>query len=218
MIITFSGLDGAGKSTQIGKLTRFLHQRGNIVYYVWSRGGYTPGMELVKAVFRGILGRSLPSSGHSQTRTESLSSPWVSYLWLTAAMLDLIFLYGVVVRLRSQLGQVVICDRYLGDTALDFSLNLSQVEFEKMRLWRLLIWVTPKPDNSFLLLMPVSISIERSKLKQEPFPDSKERLEKRLTVYQDGALFDEYERIDALQGIEVIEEQIKKKLGLLDAS
>ena len=98
MIITFSGMDGAGKSTQIGKLSRFVHQRGNIVYYVWSRGGYTPGMELVKWMVRGILRRILPSSGHNQTRTELLSSPWVSYLWLTAAMLDLIFLYYKVYR------------------------------------------------------------------------------------------------------------------------
>ena len=83
-----------------------------------------------------------------------------------------------------------------------------------MRLWWLLVWFTPKPDNSFLLLLPVSISIERSKLKQEPFPDNKETLEKRLAVYQGGVLFDGYERIDALQRIEVIEEQIKKKLAL----
>ena len=217
MIITFSGLDGAGKSTQIGKLTRFLHQRGNMVYYVWSRGGYTPGMELVKGVFRGILGKKLPSSGHSQSRTESLSSPWVSYLWLSAAMLDLIFLYGVVVRLRSQLGQVVICDRYLGDTFLDFSLNFPQVEFEKMGLWWFLVWVTPKPDNSFLLLLPVSISIERSQLKQEPFPDSEETLEKRLEVYKSSSWFEGCVRIDGLQKIEVIAEQIQNSIVLLDA-
>jgi hypothetical protein len=40
-----------------------------------------------------------------------------------------------------------------------------------------------------LFLLPVDESIRRSKLKNEPFPDSKEVLESRLSVYKTSDLF-----------------------------
>ena len=47
-MIAFSGLDGAGKSTQIDLLRKkFLNERKS-VFVFWSRGGYTPGMLFFK--------------------------------------------------------------------------------------------------------------------------------------------------------------------------
>ena len=63
-----------------------------------------------------------------------------------------------------------------------------------------------------MLLLPISVSMERSKLKDEPFPDSEETLVKRLAVYQSSSWFSEYERIDALQGVDDIAAQIQRSL------
>ena len=41
-LITFSGLDSAGKSTQIDKVINYLNLKKQKVRLVWSRGGYTP--------------------------------------------------------------------------------------------------------------------------------------------------------------------------------
>ena len=85
--------------------------------------------------------------------------------------------------------RVIICDRYIQDTLLDFNQNFSGVFNEQMFLWKLLLFVCPSPSLHFLLYVPVEVSMHRSKLKNEPFPDSKEVLEFRLNKYLDESLF-----------------------------
>ena len=48
MIIVFSGVDCAGKSTQIELLKKEFLGQGIESQSLWSRGGYTPGFELLK--------------------------------------------------------------------------------------------------------------------------------------------------------------------------
>ena len=55
MLISFSGLDCAGKSTQISLLKEYLQGKGYEVSEVWSRGGYTPGIETMKKILRTLL-------------------------------------------------------------------------------------------------------------------------------------------------------------------
>ncbi len=50
-MIAFSGLDGAGKSTQIDLVTDFYTKKGNTSVVLWSRGGYSPGMMFFKSFF-----------------------------------------------------------------------------------------------------------------------------------------------------------------------
>jgi thymidylate kinase len=78
----------------------------------------------------------------------------------------------------------VICDRYLWDTWIDFRLNFPQERIDGWLIWRVLRKVTPQPDITFLLLIPVSESQHRSQLKEEPFPSSAKDLTQRLQVYE----------------------------------
>ena len=50
-MIAISGLDGAGKSTQISLLKSSFESNGRNVWIFWNRGGYTPGIELIKFYF-----------------------------------------------------------------------------------------------------------------------------------------------------------------------
>ena len=210
MIVVFSGMDCAGKSTQIDKLTRSFQKNGKRVFYIWSRGGYTSGIEWLKRGIRFILGRKIPDAGRTKARTQKLSKPWIARLWLTVAMFDLMILYGIILRFRSLIGQVVICDRYLGDTALDFSINFPHMKFKNMLLWKFLVWFTPTPDKSFLLWIPVDESIKRGKMKNEPFPDDKETLEWRLKAYLNSDLFPDrlYLKLDCRQPIQDVSDAI----------
>jgi len=97
--------------------------------------------------------------------------------------------WGVYLRYKLITGHIVVCDRYLDDTHLDFLKNFPQVSLEKLLLWRMLLFVTPTADQSFLLWVSVSESIRRSKLKEEPFPDDKNTLERRLAAYLDENRF-----------------------------
>ena len=223
MIIVFSGSDGAGKSTQIDLLISSVTKSGHSACSIWSRGGYTPGFEFVKKALRTILGKKAIPSGKEDNRDRLISNSLVSRLWLIIAMLDLLVLYAIAIRIKSLFGKVVICDRYLGDTSIDFSLNFPNSNFEKMWMWRLLVAFSPKPDIGLLFNLPVEESMHRSKLKKEPFPDSEEVLEQRLKIYETSNLFSgkSWVKIDGLDSIDssayIIKKKVLSRLNLTNA-
>lgn len=214
MIIVFSGTDGAGKSTQIERLRQHLELKGERTHYLWSRGGYTPLISHFKEVLRKVLGKKLPKAGQSVNRDKILKKKSFASIWLTLAILDLILLYGFYVRFLSLTGKVVVCDRYVNDTYLDFKNNFPESFNSESLLWKILKSFIPKPDISYLLFVPVNVSQERSILKNEPFPDSKETLKFRLENYLDEKLFSSefYKKIDCQKTIDEIHQEIIKGL------
>ena len=183
-LFVFSGLDCAGKTTQINCLLDYLRLRRQDPVYFWSRGGYTPLFEKAKRLVRQTTGRVLVPAGQSARRTETFRKSWVRRLWLAVSLLDLLLVYGVSIRWWRMRGRPVVCDRYLWDTLVDFRLNFPAEQVQEWRLWRLLALLAPRPDVSFLLLIPVEESMRRSELKDEPFPDSPEVLAQRLEHYE----------------------------------
>jgi thymidylate kinase len=140
-----------------------------------------------------MLREKLPQPGASEYRQDKLSRPFIARIWLYVAIFDLIYLWGVYLRFQLLLRRVVICDRYLNDTKLDFSLNFPHVEFQKMFVWRVLCFVALKPNAAFLLWIPVEESMRRSILKDEPFPDTEKTLNWRLSAYMDKRQFSEHD-------------------------
>ena len=51
-VLVFSGLDCAGKSTQIDILEKTYSELGGKIFCFWSRGGYTPGFQFLKDCIR----------------------------------------------------------------------------------------------------------------------------------------------------------------------
>lgn len=184
MLIVFSGLDGSGKSTQIEILSNFLIEKKKKVFKFWSRGGYTPGFQFLKDLLRLILRKKLPPPGNSSRRSNALKNNKISRIWLFIAILDLIFFYCIYLQLKLLFGYIIVCDRYLIDTEIDFKLSYPQHDFEKWVFWRLLNKVAINPDFHFVSLINVEESIKRSKQKFEPFPDPPEILTKRLQFYK----------------------------------
>ena len=210
MIVSISGLDGAGKSTQIEMLTERLIKDGIATKIIWARGGYTPFFENLKKIVRRIGRNKVAPPGLSLKRKEQLAKPFVQRVWLIIAIFDLVLIWGVYARFLSLLGVAVICDRYLNDTLLDFRRNFPNVDLSKSYLWKLLVFMTPKPDVSFLFWIPVATSLERSIGKNEPFPDSKETLEWRLEYYLNEAIFPAqiFNRIDGREEVKKIAKQV----------
>ena len=212
-LIVFSGTDGSGKSTQIKLLiSEFQKKRFNVKYY-WARGGYTPLFLALKKIFH-ISSANKPSTPvKNYFRERLLKKKWISKIWLYLATLDLLIFYVLYIRIISVFTDVIVCDRYIDDTLIDFKLNFPNSFDEESFLWKLLVLLAPKPNKSFLLLVPVHISLIRSKMKEEPFPDTEESLAFRLQSYLDESIFspEKYDKIECQSSVKDISEKIKTK-------
>ena len=214
MLISFSGLDCAGKSTQINLLKEYLQGKGYSVEDVWSRGGYTPGIEKLKRLIRG--GRSVKPEFQSaeERQAKVTAEPRGGRLLLWLSILDLVFYWGGAFRKKSKGEQVLICDRYYWDTYIDFSLKYPKTKFDKWLVWCLLAANYRKPDVSFVLTVTPDESLRRSDLKFEPFPESKEKREDRLNLYLREIKNGRWQHeIDCMRPIEPIQKEIR---GIVD--
>lgn len=209
-LITFSGLDGAGKSTQINLLMQQLRDKGEKPVYIWSRGGYTTLMEQSKALARRLLRRQLPPLGYSEQRTRTMRKGWIRRLWLTLSILDLMRVYGLRVRWLIWRGYAVICDRYLWDTQIDFRMNFGEDKVEQWWLWRWLTYITPSPDAAFLLMIPVEESLRRSEMKGEPYPSTAVELTDRLHQYEDLAQQGYIRILDGRRAVSDLQHEIQQ--------
>jgi thymidylate kinase len=130
-------------------------------------------------------------------------------------MLDMFLLYALYLRFLHWAGRVVICDRYVADTRIDFSRNFPNQFSTSHWLWRLLVAATPRPDIHFLLYVPIGVSLARSREKDEPFPDSPATLEYRLNEYLNATDFNlpEIVKIDCQSPIGLIQEEIQANVA-----
>jgi thymidylate kinase len=185
VLIVLSGIDGAGKSTQTANLVKYLQGKDKCPVALWSRGGYTAGFSTLKRWLRRLRPGLVPPPGQNKQREAALGQGWVRRLWLSLALLDLMRVYGLNIRWWRWQGRTVICDRYLWDTLIDFRLNLPSENVEGWRLWRWLVHLSPRPDVSLLLMIPVEESLRRSQASGDAFPEPEERRRQRYAQYQE---------------------------------
>jgi dTMP kinase len=209
-LIVFSGLDGAGKSTQIEILVDYLRSRGRPPKFIWTRGGYTSLFNGLKNLLRKLMGGRIPLPGRSEKRKQVMRSKRVQKFWLIIALLDLLRVYAFQIRFWLWSSKIVICDRYLIDTLIDFKINFKNQNVERWFLYKLLLWASPRPDISFLMLIPVEEALKRSEQKDEPFPDSPEILTKRLGMYKELLDDKNWNILDGLKPKEELTFEIKQ--------
>lgn len=211
-LIAFSGVDGSGKSTQLKLLSNKLNIEGKKNQIIWSRGGYTPAFDFIKKLFRISKESSLNQAKHLENRKTQMNKSWIKKIWLVISILDLIFLYSVVFRYKGLMGYHILADRYIYDSLLDFNRNFPGENVSEWWLWRLLTLTAPKPRIQFLLLVSVEVSKTRSRLKNEPFPDSEDTLKWRYEKYCELCRNNDYHYIDCTKSIEQVHEVILSKI------
>ena len=147
-IVTFSGIDGAGKTTQIDSISAYLVGQGQRVARIsfWDDVAF---MSKVRAgISFAVLPQSHAQSPHGSLRNDKNVKTW--YLTFARAilyLLDTLRLRTVTSKLRAGNHDFVIFDRYLYD-------QLVQIH---PRSWlarayiRLLVRLAPQPEFAFVL-------------------------------------------------------------------
>ncbi|MBE6532852.1 MAG: hypothetical protein E7676_05025 [Ruminococcaceae bacterium] len=183
-MISFSGIDCGGKSTQIEKIAEYMRNElgyGKRVKIIHSRGGYTPMLEFMKSIIR----RDKNSSREEQDRyrEEIHSSKRKRKLLLWLSIFDLALYYGIYFRLLELFGKKILADRYFWDSYIDFLMKYPEFDFERWLVFRFAKGIYKKPRHSVIYVIDAELSMYRSTLKDEPWPEPVEVRRERINIY-----------------------------------
>lgn len=180
-MISFSGIDGSGKSTQIDLLKSFYDELDINYKIIWGRGGWTPGLEFIKNIVR--TDKKLDFHEREAYRLRIHENLKKKKLLLIGAILDLYLYFGIYYRVLAIRYNTVICDRYIWDTYVDFKVNYSMFNFENWFIWKALLKFIPYPEKSIILTVSTEEASRRCKLKADVFPESEEIMKKKIGLY-----------------------------------
>jgi thymidylate kinase len=149
-LVSFSGIDGAGKSTQIEMLRERLTQAGFRVSLLafWDDVATLTGVREFSGhtLFKGEKGVGSPTKPVNR-RDKNVRSWYMTLVRFALYFLDAVSLCVVVAKQRRAGADVIIFDRYLHDELAN--LNLKQ---GIGRIYaRLLLAITSQPDVAYLL-------------------------------------------------------------------
>jgi thymidylate kinase len=150
MIVSFSGIDGAGKSTQIRELETWLNRSGfsTRLLTFWDDVVVLSRYRefLSNRVFKGDQGIGSPTKPLNR-RDKNVTSWPVTALRLCLYFADALNLWLCVNRASKSDADVVIFDRYIYDELANLPLH--------HRLARAFVWlalkVAPKPDLAYVI-------------------------------------------------------------------
>jgi dTMP kinase len=159
MFITLDGIDGSGKSSQIGMLCEYLEAQGNKVLRVRDPGGTAPGEAI-----RSLL---LDTDLNMHRRCEAL-------LFLAARSQ----LIEEQIRPALDSGKIVVSDRFLLANVVYQSIGS---DLQPDDLWRVGEWAGGglRPDLTLLLDMPAEAAMAR-------VDRPKDRMESRGVEYMEA--------------------------------
>jgi thymidylate kinase len=186
-LITFSGSDCSGKSTQLRLLSDELERRGERPISFWFRPGHSSLLDAARRTVRRVRPSALPGPGQARARERAFARPLVKHTWIAMALLDMLLQYGVVLRTHLGRGRIVLCDRYLADARLDFALRFPEL-YPRIEKWlNACEAVLPRPRHAFLISVPDAELIRRASVKVEPFADPPELRQRRNRAYDELA-------------------------------
>lgn len=150
MIVSFSGIDGAGKSTQIAELEAWLRQSGlrtqQLTFWddivVLSKFRERASLK----AFRGDRGVGSPQKPLNR-RDKNVTAWPVTILRFGLYLADAVHLRSMVRAARRSDADVVIFDRYIYDELANLPLH----RWSAMVFTRLILKIAPEPDMAYVI-------------------------------------------------------------------
>jgi dTMP kinase len=156
--ITLEGIDGAGKSTHVRWIARFLRGRGLRVKVTREPGGTAAGEKLRRMVLEGR------QQLHPETETLLMFGARREHL-------DKLILPAL------RKGTWVLCDRFT-DATYAYQSGGSRVDWEKVRMLEKWVQSTLQPDLTILFDISPAVGRRRAGRKRSP-----DRFERERTAY-----------------------------------
>ncbi|TMJ96709.1 MAG: dTMP kinase [Actinobacteria bacterium] len=140
MFVTFEGIDGSGKTTQVSLLAEKLRAEGGDAVEVREPGGTALGEQVRELLLKG-----------------DAMAPWAEASLFAAARAQLV---DEVIRPALARGAHVVCDRYI-DSSLAYQGIARGLGVERVLELNLLATSHLLPDRTFLITLPLEQARER---------------------------------------------------------
>jgi len=176
-LVTFSGIDGSGKTTQVKLLENQLKQNGIRTLKMWSRWRPLLSLPLLQILRRTGQVRVYRADFLTIVEFQNPKNESMASLWCFATQLENFLKTSLKIVFPLLLGRTVICDRYTLDLLVDGISDLHDPT-TRMRLGFKLLQFLPRPDRAFL----IDIDAETAFGRKPDLPSVSHNME-RIRVY-----------------------------------
>jgi thymidylate kinase len=160
LLLSFSGIDGSGKTTQVEMLENRLKQNGISTVRMWSRWRPLLSLPLLQVLRWGGQLRVHKKDYLSTVEFQNPKNEGVASLWCFATQLENFLKTSLKISLPLALGRTVVCDRYTLDLLVDGMSDLHDSP-NKLRLGFKLLSLLPRPDWAFLIDTDADVAFKR---------------------------------------------------------
>lgn len=178
-VVTLSGIDGSGKSTQAELLRDALTATGIDAVVEWNRLSHDRWLDAIARPVKKVLrrGSSAPATAAAPGEQAAPGKARGRGAWVVVVALANALAHLRSVRAHTLAGRVVICDRYVLDSVVHLRAQYAPGLGQRLGI-ALVRLLSPRPRAAFYLDLPADVAYER-----KPRPGRRERLERQAARY-----------------------------------